>query len=162
MPLAANNRRVTSLYLMHHFTSLPAPPAGVSTSVSTHNILAIRTEGHIDSIAGIVVSAEALLAVLAEALARGVDDDLVVTALEGGKWLGGMRSCAVHGEHIGLSYEFYGNWDTIFPGSEGFIVRGCNEATVVVAEGNGVDLDGFSDEFGECNKVRQLCGGSKI
>jgi hypothetical protein len=77
---------------------------------------------------------EGFLPILSEALGGRVDDDLVVGRLEGDEWLSGMYGGAVHGEHVGFCYEFYGDRDVVFPCSEGFVV-GCGyEAAVFVAE----------------------------
>jgi hypothetical protein len=37
--------------------------------------------------------------------------------------------------HVGLSDVFYGDVDSVFPRSEGFIVAGGDEAFIFVAEG---------------------------
>ena len=68
---------------MHHLAALPVPEAHPPTTIPTRDETAVRTDAHIGPIPSGVVPSEALLAVLPEAVARGVDYDLVISALEG-------------------------------------------------------------------------------
>ena len=50
-----------------------------------------------------------------------------------------MQACGREGVHVGLGDEFDGDGDVEFPGAEGLVVRGGDEAAVLVNEGDGVD-----------------------
>lgn len=83
MPLYRQDRRVTRLDLVPHFTRLPVPKADIAAAVSRADKLSIRTDCHVRRIAGNVMTPVALLAVLPEAIGRGIYSDLVVGGLEG-------------------------------------------------------------------------------
>lgn len=81
----------------------------------------------------------ALLAVLAESVGGRIDGDLVVGGLERDVFAGRMGRSTDHGEHVWFGNELDGDWDTIFPCTQRLVVRRCDEAAILVAEGNGVD-----------------------
>lgn len=138
MPLRTNDRPVARDHLMPHLAALPVPETHVAAAVAAHDELAVRADGHVDGVTGVVVSAEALLAVLAEAVGGGVDDDLVVAGLEGDVFARGVRGGPHHAVHVRLGDEFDGDGDVVFPGSQRLVVRGGDEAAVGVDEGDGV------------------------
>lgn len=86
MPIQTGNSAAllsTRQNLMIHLASLPVPEANVAAAVTGNEELTIRRDFDINSVSGIVVAAEALLAVLSELVCSAVDHDLVVAGLEG-------------------------------------------------------------------------------
>ena len=139
MPLTRHDRPVARLNLVPHLTRLPVPEAHIATGVATHDDLAIRADVDVDRIPGVVVAAEALLAILAEALGAGIDDDLVISGLEGDELAGRVGRGADHAEHVRLGDELDGHGDPVLPRAQGLVVGGRDEAAGGVAEGEGVD-----------------------
>ena len=139
MPRHPYHGALIRLDLMPHLTRLPIPKADIAARIARDDELAVGRDVHVDGVPGVVLPAETLLAVLAEAVGGGVDDDLVVPALEGDGFAVGVRGRAHHGVHVGFRDVFDGHGDVVFPCAQGFVVRGGDEAAVVVAEGDGVD-----------------------
>lgn len=124
---------------MVHFTSLPIPEADIAATITGRDELSVRGDLDINGVAGVIVATETLLPVLAELVCGAVHDDLVIAGLEGDVFAIGVGGGAGEGEHVWFGDEFDGDGDTVFPGAEGFVVRGGDEAAVVVDEGDGVD-----------------------
>lgn len=80
-----------------------------------------------------------LLPVLPEAVPSRIDDDLVVPALKEHVLPARVQTRARQWVHVRLGDELDGDGDVDFPGAEGLIVRGGDEAAVFVDEGDGVD-----------------------
>ena len=139
MPLCSDNGPITRKHLMPHLASLPIPKAHIPATITGHDKLAVRTDTHVNGITRIIVTAETLLPVLAEAVRACVDDDLIVAGLESDVFPARVRGGAHHAVHVGLCDEFDGDGDVVFPCSQGFVVRGGYEAAVFVDECDGVD-----------------------
>jgi len=124
---------------VHKLASLPRPDAQISASISADEIFssvscrAIR-KIQLDRVSSGVVAAEALLSVLAEAVAAAVDDDLVVAALEGNEFFRWMMYTPCHAEHVRLGDKFDGNWNSPLPCSVSNISTcdryRCNECNI--------------------------------
>lgn len=127
------------LDLMPHLAALEIPKADEAGRVPGHQELPVWTDRNIDGVPRRVVAAEALLAVLAEAIRGRVHDDLVVRRLERNGFAVRVRRGAHEREQMGLGDVLDRDGDVVFPSTEGSIVRGGDEAAVFVAEGNGVD-----------------------
>jgi hypothetical protein len=139
MPLRRHHRAITRLELMVQLTALPVPKAQPTSGVTAHQELTIRRNVDINRIARIVVSSERFLAVLSELVGGGVYDHLVITALVRHVLAAGMGRCADHRVHVGLCDELDGNGNTVFPGTQRFVIGGGDESAVFIDEGNGVD-----------------------
>lgn len=63
---------------MIHLASLPIPKADIARAITGANKLAVRRDLHVDTVPGVIVPAEALLAVLPELVGGAVHDDLVI------------------------------------------------------------------------------------
>ena len=124
---------------MHHLAALPIPEAHPPATIAARDESAIGTDAQISSITSGIVAPKALLPVLPKAIASCVDHDLIVAALEGDGFAGGVRERGGQGVHVGFGDEFDGDGDVDFPGSEGLVVGGGDEAAVFVDEGDGVD-----------------------
>ena len=122
MPLHRQNRSVTRLNFMPHLARLPVPEAHITATITGANELPIRADCHVRRIARNIVAAVALFAILAEAVGRGVDGDLVIGGLKSHVFTRGMRGGANHGEHVGFCNKLDGDWDTVFPCPERFVV----------------------------------------
>ena len=136
MPLHRQHRTVARLDLMPHLARLPVPEADVASAVAAGNELAVRTDRHVARVARRVVAAEPLLPVLSEPVRRRVYRDLVVGALECDVLARRVRRAAHHAVHVWLGDEFDRDRDAVFPGAQGLVIRGCDEAAVLVTERN--------------------------
>lgn len=142
MPIQTSSRATflpTSQDLMVHFSCFPIPEADIAATITGSNELSIWGDLDINGVAGIVVATETLLPVLAEFVRGAVHDDLVIAGLEGDVFAVGVGGGAGEGEHVWFGDEFDGYGDAVFPGAEGFVVGGGDEAAVVVDKGDGVD-----------------------
>lgn len=122
---------------MHHLTRLPIPEANPAATISARHEVAIGTDVHVHAIPGRVVPAVALLAVLAEAVPGGVDEDLVVTGLHGDGFAGRVEGGGGDGEEVRFGDKFDGDGDVEFPCAKGFVV-GSGDETGVFYESEGV------------------------
>ena len=100
MPLTTNDRRIGRLNLVNHLTSFPAPPAGIAARITGHDVLAVRRDGDINRVSGVIMASERFLAVLSEALVVCVDDDLVVRRLESCECFGWLIVGLVRHQHV--------------------------------------------------------------
>lgn len=139
VPLHTRDGAFACTNFMHHLARLPIPEADPTAAIAAGDEAAVRTDAHVGTIPSRVVASKTLFAVLAEAIAGCVNDDLVVAALEGDGFAGWVGEGGCEGVHVRFGDEFDGDGDVEFPGSEGFVVRGGDEAAVFVDEGDGVD-----------------------
>ncbi len=124
---------------MPHLAALPVPETNIPTAIPTHDELTVRTHTNINSIASIIVTAKALLAILAKAIRAGVDDDLIIAGLKSDVLPRRVGVGAHHAVHVRLGDELDGDGDVVLPRAQGLVVRGGDEAAVGVDEGDGVD-----------------------
>lgn len=139
------------LNLMVHLARLPVPEAHIPGAITGADKLPVRRDLEVDTISGIVVPTETLFAVLTEFICRAVHNDLVIAGLESDVFPVWMGCSAREREHVWFRDEFDRDGDAVFPGAEGLIVGGGDEAAVLVDEGEGVDCGKvvvvFLDEF---------------
>lgn len=141
IPLHARNSLLPlapGLKFLIHLTRLPIPETHKTPRISTSQELAVGRNIHVNSIPANVMSAEALLSVLSETIGGCIYDDLVVARIESYGFSGGVGSSGDEGKHVGFCDEFDGDVQVEFPCSKRFVVRGSDEASVLVDESDGI------------------------
>lgn len=122
-----------------HFARLPIPKAHEATRIAAGHEAPVGTDADIRLVPRGVVTPETLLAVLPKPIRGRVHDDLIVAALEQHRFARWVRARRRQGVHVRLGDEFDRHRDVEFPGAQRLVVRGRDEAAVLIDECDGVD-----------------------